>query len=66
MEKFVIEASRNLHGTINISGAKNAALPIIAAAILAEGSCTIHNIPPLKRYQHNERNFGAFGSAGNP
>ena len=47
MEKFVIETSLNLHGNIKISGAKNAALPIMAACMLTEHECTIHNIPAL-------------------
>ena len=47
MEKFVVEKSECLHGTVKISGAKNAALPIMAACILAEGDSTIHNIPSL-------------------
>ena len=47
MEKFVIETSLNLHGSIKISGAKNAALPIMAACMLTEHDCTIHNIPAL-------------------
>ena len=47
MEKFVIETSRNLHGRIKISGAKNAALPIMAACMLTDHDCTIRNIPAL-------------------
>ena len=35
MEKFVIHGGNKLHGNINISGAKNAALPIIAASVFA-------------------------------
>lgn len=48
MEKLVIEGGRPLSGTIRIHGAKNAALPILAASIMAEGTHTIHNIPDLK------------------
>lgn len=47
MEKFVIHGGNKLHGTINISGAKNAALAIIPAAILADGKCRIENIPNI-------------------
>ncbi|MBO4894634.1 MAG: UDP-N-acetylglucosamine 1-carboxyvinyltransferase [Clostridia bacterium] len=45
MEKFVINGGTELHGTVNISGAKNAAVAIIPAAILCNGICTIENIP---------------------
>lgn len=47
MERFVIRGGRQLHGEINISGAKNAALAIIPAAILADGPCRIENIPDI-------------------
>jgi len=48
MDKLVIEGDKPLEGDIQVSGAKNAALPIIAAAILAPGSHTIGNIPRLR------------------
>lgn len=47
MEKFVIRGGNKLHGNINISGAKNAALPIIAAALFASEECRIENIPDI-------------------
>jgi UDP-N-acetylglucosamine 1-carboxyvinyltransferase len=47
MEKFVIEGPTNLKGEVKISGSKNAALPIIAATILAEGKFIIKNIPEI-------------------
>ncbi|GIP39681.1 UDP-N-acetylglucosamine 1-carboxyvinyltransferase [Paenibacillus sp. J31TS4] len=47
MEKLVIEGGKPLSGTIRIHGAKNAALPIMAAALLAEGRHTIGNVPDL-------------------
>lgn len=47
MEKLVIEGGRSLHGAVRIEGAKNAALPILAAAILAEGKVSIGNVPDL-------------------
>ncbi len=48
MEKLVINGGKRLKGTTNISGAKNAALPILAATILAEGEYYIENVPLLK------------------
>lgn len=47
MEKLVIEGGRPLSGAIRILGAKNAALPILAASIMAEGTHTINNVPEL-------------------
>lgn len=47
MEKLVIEGGRPLLGTVRIHGAKNAALPILAASIMADGKHTIENVPDL-------------------
>ncbi len=47
MDKFIINGGRRLQGTVNISGAKNAAVAIIPAAILAEGPCTLYNVPEI-------------------
>ncbi|SCW48991.1 UDP-N-acetylglucosamine 1-carboxyvinyltransferase [Paenibacillus tianmuensis] len=47
MEKLVIEGGKPLSGAIRIHGAKNAALPILAASIMAEGTFTIENVPNL-------------------
>ncbi len=48
MDKIVIEGGHELHGEIRISGAKNAALPIIAATLLTPGWHTLHNVPDLR------------------
>lgn len=48
MDKIVIEGGRPLHGSIKMSGAKNAALPIIAATLLAPGWHTLDNVPDLR------------------
>jgi UDP-N-acetylglucosamine 1-carboxyvinyltransferase len=48
MDKFVIEGGKNLNGEIKISGAKNSALPIIVASLLAEkGTTVLSNVPDL-------------------
>ncbi|MDR1101335.1 MAG: UDP-N-acetylglucosamine 1-carboxyvinyltransferase [Clostridiales bacterium] len=47
MQKYVIEPSPPLHGEVKISGAKNSALPIMAATLLTSENCTISNIPQL-------------------
>ena len=47
MDKFVITGGRPLRGEVTISGAKNAAVAIIPAAILSDGVCRIENIPNI-------------------
>lgn len=47
MDKIIIIGGEKLHGDVQISGAKNAALPIIVSALLAPGESTFHNIPDL-------------------
>jgi UDP-N-acetylglucosamine 1-carboxyvinyltransferase len=47
MDKLVVEGGRELKGEVRIAGAKNAALPLMAAAILAPGETTLHNVPDL-------------------
>ncbi|RED65782.1 UDP-N-acetylglucosamine 1-carboxyvinyltransferase [Cohnella lupini] len=47
LDNLVIEGGHPLSGTIRIHGAKNAALPILAASLLAEGTVTIRNVPRL-------------------
>ena len=47
MDKLVIEGRHPLKGTIRISGAKNAALPILAATLLTGGTFKLHNVPRL-------------------
>jgi len=48
MEKLIIEGQRPLFGTVRISGAKNAALPLIAATLLTDGVHTLTNVPDLR------------------
>ncbi len=48
MDKLVINGGKPLHGEVIISGAKNAALPIMAATLLAQDNITIANVPHLK------------------
>jgi len=47
MDKLIIRGGVPLQGEINISGAKNAALPILAATILADSPVTVGNVPHL-------------------
>ncbi len=48
MEKLVIQGGKRLNGEVEISGAKNATLPILAATILADGESVIENVPNLR------------------
>ena len=47
MDKFAIVGGKRLHGEVQISGAKNAALPILAATVLADSRVTLTNVPHL-------------------
>jgi len=48
MDKFLIKGGKPLHGTVAISGAKNSALPAMAAALLTKEPVTLHNIPKVR------------------
>ena len=48
MQKLIIHGGRSLHGEIIISGAKNAALPLLCAALLTKESLKINNVPVLR------------------
>jgi UDP-N-acetylglucosamine 1-carboxyvinyltransferase len=48
MDKILVEGGRSLKGQVRISGAKNAALPILVSSLLTEGSNTYSNVPDLK------------------
>lgn len=48
LDKFVIKGGHKLYGTVNISGAKNAAVAIIPAVVLCEEPCVIENLPKIR------------------
>lgn len=48
MDKFIIRGGHKLNGSLDISGAKNASLPLMAASILAPGVHRIRNVPQLR------------------
>jgi UDP-N-acetylglucosamine 1-carboxyvinyltransferase len=48
MEKLIIQGGKPLVGEVQISGAKNAALPLIAATLLTSGTHILHNVPDLR------------------
>ena len=62
MDKIVIEGGKPLYGDVQISGAKNAALPVMVSALLTEGTNTFYNIPDLvdiKTIKKLLKNMGA-------
>ncbi|MCK4654509.1 MAG: UDP-N-acetylglucosamine 1-carboxyvinyltransferase [Candidatus Cloacimonetes bacterium] len=62
MDKFIINGGKRLKGEVNISGAKNATLPIMTATLLAKGNSILHNVPRLidiKMMSHLLRVLGA-------
>ena len=48
MDKFLIRGGKPLNGTVKISGAKNSALPCLAATLLTAETVTLHNVPYVK------------------
>src|SRR4051794_24015559 len=47
MDKIIVKGGERLEGTVSASGAKNAALPLLAATLLAPGKHTLRNVPDL-------------------
>ncbi|HEY1262237.1 MAG TPA: UDP-N-acetylglucosamine 1-carboxyvinyltransferase [Terriglobales bacterium] len=62
MDKFVIRGGNPLLGTINVSGAKNAALPCIAAALLTEEPVILENIPQVRDIETTRKLLAAMGA----
>jgi UDP-N-acetylglucosamine 1-carboxyvinyltransferase len=55
MDKIRIHGGRTLKGKVSLSGAKNAALPIMAAALLTDGISTLTNLPALRDIQTHKK-----------
>ena len=62
MDKFVIRGGNPLVGTVRISGAKNSALPCMAAAILTEDEVTLDNIPQVRDIVTEGRLLASMGA----
>jgi UDP-N-acetylglucosamine 1-carboxyvinyltransferase len=62
MDKFVIRGGNPLVGTIRISGAKNSALPCMAAAILTDEEVVLENIPQVRDIQTEKRLLASMGA----
>jgi UDP-N-acetylglucosamine 1-carboxyvinyltransferase len=61
VDKIVVEGGVALRGSVDVSGAKNAALPIVAAALLAEGDHVVRNVPDLADVRTLGRLLGHMG-----
>ena len=48
MEQYIIKGGNPLVGEVVIGGAKNAALPVLAAAVMTDGKCMIDNMPDVR------------------
>jgi UDP-N-acetylglucosamine 1-carboxyvinyltransferase len=62
MDKFVIRGGSPLLGTVRISGAKNAALPAMAAALLTEAPVILENIPRVRDIETTRKLLSAMGA----
>src|ERR1700744_6338945 len=62
MDKFVIRGGNPLVGTIRVSGAKNSALPCMAAAILTDGEVILDNIPQVRDIGTERRLLSSMGA----
>ena len=47
MEKFIVHGGKFLEGSVNISGSKNASLPILAATLLTREQCVVRRVPDV-------------------
>ncbi len=61
MDKFVIRGGNRLLGTVRVSGAKNAALPAMAAALLTDEPVILENIPDVRDIQTERKLLEAMG-----
>jgi UDP-N-acetylglucosamine 1-carboxyvinyltransferase len=62
MDKFVIRGGNPLLGTIRVSGAKNAALPAMAAALLTDEPVILENIPQVRDIETTRKLLSAMGA----
>ena len=62
MDKFVVRGGNPLLGTVKISGAKNAALPAMAAALLTDEQVVLENIPQVRDIETERKLLSAMGA----
>jgi UDP-N-acetylglucosamine 1-carboxyvinyltransferase len=61
MDAFIIKGGRELHGTVRVHGSKNASLPLMAAALLADGPVILRDVPDLSDIRNMTRLLGTLG-----
>ena len=62
MDCLVIKGGTPLKGDVKISGAKNAALPLMAATLLTRDECVLRNLPNLSDVKYMARNLKSLGA----
>ena len=62
MAKILVNESGPLHGTVQISGAKNAVLPLMAATLLTGDTCRIEDVPDLADVKVMREMLKSFGA----
>ena len=62
VDKLIIRGRTPLQGEVTVSGAKNAALGVLPAALLARGICTIENVPDILDIDRMKHILGALGA----
>ncbi|MCL5093964.1 MAG: UDP-N-acetylglucosamine 1-carboxyvinyltransferase [Patescibacteria group bacterium] len=65
MESFVIKGPAKLEGEVKVSGSKNAALPMVAASLLAEGKTVLKNVPDIRDIRNLVKILEGLGSKTN-
>jgi UDP-N-acetylglucosamine 1-carboxyvinyltransferase len=63
MDSFLIKGGVPLHGTVEISGSKNAALPILAATLLTDEPCVIRRVPDLSDTRYMVKILESLGAS---
>lgn len=61
MDKILVQGGRRLEGEVHVSGAKNAALPILASSLLCDGPNTFYNVPLLRDIHSTIQLLGHLG-----
>jgi UDP-N-acetylglucosamine 1-carboxyvinyltransferase len=62
MNKIIINGKKELSGAVDISGSKNAVLPILCAALLTDEECVISNVPDITDVQIMIKILSSFGA----
>jgi len=62
MDKIIVEGGRRLEGEVRVSGAKNAALPILVSALLTDGWNTFGNVPALMDIESTKNLLSTLGA----